>query len=43
MPENDSPSMSPSRPLDDLTRDENPGPIMLELEEFVEDVQVEAD
>ena len=43
MPENDSAPMSPPRPLDDVTRDENPGPVVLEPEEFVEDVQVEAD
>jgi hypothetical protein len=41
--ENDSASMSPPRPLAEVMKDENPGPIVLEPEEFVEDVQVETD
>jgi hypothetical protein len=31
------------RPLNDLTRDKNPGELWLEPEDWVEDVQVERD
>jgi hypothetical protein len=32
--------MTPPMPLDDISRDDNPGPFVLEPQEFVEDVQL---